>query len=433
MSYEESVEMELSASGVNRFVKAFDYTDQEWTEIELPVQSARLGPLTEEARQRLRLAAGLYLALHSTGRQFLRQQELSFAENWARIGKLAAELYEQLDCSLRGFGDRQYRGLRKSLRKLQNNATLSAKSPLLSSREEYYREIFGVWIDTLGGRLGVSRDAGNHKLGGPLVRFFQAVTYPVLAAEAPAVESISGIVDREKERRKKRRKRGETAPGQVAGSEPASTSDREGYLTYTDLGPFRIDHNIPFERQVHDYCVERGRATGVQHFVAIDTGGTVLAHASGARYAITFPEKLTLALHDPNNKIVIHISNQSAGLNTDDIGCLGFPGLEAIWRHSHGGSVARGALTPDGRAMLRGNTLEEARCRLLYIAYGVGDSFYEVLEDAFRTGRISYEPANTVYSHLICLTLCRAGILDYRFESARGRQIAGLGRTQDWG
>jgi hypothetical protein len=91
MGYKETVEMELSASGVNRFVKPFDYSDQEWTEIELSVQSARLGPLTEEARECLRRTAGLYLALHSTGRQFLRQQELSFAENWARIGKLAAE------------------------------------------------------------------------------------------------------------------------------------------------------------------------------------------------------------------------------------------------------------------------------------------------------------------------------------------------------
>ena len=50
------VEDELATSGVDRFVKAFDYSDQEWTEIELSAQWARTGPLTEEVRQRLRQA-----------------------------------------------------------------------------------------------------------------------------------------------------------------------------------------------------------------------------------------------------------------------------------------------------------------------------------------------------------------------------------------
>lgn len=423
--YQELVEIELSASGVDRFVKTFDYSDQEWAEIELSAQPARTGPLTEDVRQCMRQAGVVYLILHSIGREFLKQQELTFVANREKICGLSAELYEQLgEANARSTDDMKYRWLLKSLAKLRDDASiLSARSPQLSPREDYYHKIFGVWVDKLGGRLGVSRDEDTHKLGGPLVRFFQAVTRPVLATEAPALESISRIVDREKERRKERRKRGGRSPAQMAGSVevPARRPDAGG--NYTDLGPFRTDPNIPFDMQVHDYVVERGRATGVQHIVAVDADGTVLAHGFGKHNGfVVLPKKLADALHDPANKIVIHRYNPShTDLNAVDISNLALPGLEAIWKYGNGGNVARVALTPEGRAMLRGNTLEKALVKLLLIAHGIGSRLFDALEDAIRARNISVDQANMAYSHLVADTLCRAGILDYRSDVKRRR------------
>ena len=206
-NFQGSIAIELSASRLDQFVKKFDYTDQEWGQIELSAQSVRTSPLTEEVRHCLREAATLYLTMSSTSQQFLKQQELASIENWARIRELAAELYELLDeAAARSADDRKYRRLLNSLTKLRDDASiLSAKNPSLPAREDYYREVFRVWTDKLSGRLGLSRDADN-KLGGPLVRFFQAVTRPVLRTEPPACESISRIVAREKERRKEQKR-----------------------------------------------------------------------------------------------------------------------------------------------------------------------------------------------------------------------------------
>jgi hypothetical protein len=422
LHFRESIESELSASGVDRFVKMYDYSDQEWDEIELSAQPARAGPLTEDVRQHLRRAGNVYLTLHSAGREFLKQQELTSVENWENIRGLAAELYELLDePNVRNTDDRKYRRLQKSIANLRDEASIfSAKSPLLPPREDYYREILGIWVDKLGGELGVSRDTVTHKLGGPLVRFFQAVTCPVLATEAPALETISHIVSREKKRRRECRKNAGQVPARMAAYVEQPTRQAVGY---SDLGPFRTDPNISFDRQVHDYVVERGRTTGVQHMIAADAEGTVIAHASGGRAGFIFPGKFGAALYDYANKITIHINDPSStGLTECNVACLAFPGVEAICRHGNSDNFARGALTPKARAMLRRDTPEEACRRLGRIACGIGFRLYEVLTSAVDSGKISAVQADRVHHHVVGLCLRDAGILDYRLEKVRARR-----------
>lgn len=416
LNFAELVEIELSISGVDRFVKPFDYSDQEWAEM----KSALTSPLTEDVRKLLRRAGTVYLALHSAGREFLKQQELTSVANRANIRRLADELHEQLSETIaRIADDRKYRQLRKLLRRLRDSASISAKSPPLLPREEYYREIFGVWVDIIGGRLRVSRDTENHKLGGPLVRFFQAVAHPVLGNEAPKLESISQIVDREKQRRTERRKGGRQTLAETAGSIEVAAPGPDASGNYTELGPFRTYPGIPFDKQVHDYVVERGRTTGIQHMVAVHADGTVLAHASGNRNGFVLPTAFVSALNDPSNKIIVHRNDPSnSGLSNIDISLLASPGLEAIWRHGHGGNVARGALTPEGRAILQGSTTEEARLRLFRIAEGIGFRLYDALQSAIRARKISIDRAKMIHSHLVNLTLLRAGILAYRSETA---------------
>ena len=285
-------EIEFSALGKDSCVKTFDYSDQEWAEIELSAQPMRTGPLTEHERHRLRQAGMVYLAL-STSTEFLKQDKHARDARSEKIRRLAASLIEELvDADASNDAKKNGRRFLQSLAKLRDDPpVLATKSTPYSSRENYYREIFSVWIDNLGGTLGLSRTADTHKLGGPLTRFFQAVTNPVLGTEAPALESIYDIVGREKERRKRRRSRGGQALVQLGGfaERPAPSSytsyTDDGLFSYTDLGLFRMQPDVPFDEQAHDYVIARGRATGALHIVAVDANGTVLANGFGAHVA----------------------------------------------------------------------------------------------------------------------------------------------------
>jgi hypothetical protein len=413
--------------------EAFEYSNEEWAKIELCVQAARSRPLTEE-RRRLQQAAVEY-SLRSSTRELLKLHERRFLANRESIRWLAANLYQALSEVQARNHDNKYGRLLQSLAKLRDDKSISAaKRPpfsQLSPREDYYREILGVWVDMLGGALSYSRDADN-KVRGPLIRFFQAVTCPVLATDAPALESISDIVDREKERRKKRRKKGGQAPAQMVRSieEPMPRPDASGW--YTDLGQFRTDPVIPFDLQVHDYVVERGRATGVRHIIAVNAEGTVLAHGYGTHNGFALPMKLSAELENPANKIVIHHNHPtSAGLNIVDIAFLAAPGLEAICVHGHGGYVARGALTSKGRAMLQALPTGEAMAKLYRIANGVGEPFIDVLWDAIAAGRISHDQASQIHCHHTGLALARDGILDYQWKEARPHLRHRRDRSQD--
>lgn len=244
LNHRQICEGELAAAGVDRFVPSFDYSDEEWTEIE---QSARLTcnkQLTDEVRQRLRQAGALYLTLSRAGNKFLKQQQLASISSWQSIRRLAGELHEQLDkANVPRVDGSKYGTLLKSLAKLTNNSSISSAKSLQSPRENYYSDVLGVWLDELGGRLGLSRGSNTHKLGGPLVRFFRAVTCPVLKTDAPALETISDIVGRERDRRtatsgRERLKKNREVPlSAVEGPVRPPTLPE---IRYTDLGQLQI-------------------------------------------------------------------------------------------------------------------------------------------------------------------------------------------------
>jgi hypothetical protein len=415
-------ENELTTSGVDRFVQAFDYTNQEWAEIELTAQWARTGPLTEEVRQRLRRAGTVYLAISPASRDCVKQNELTFATNWASISELAADLSNRLVAAHpRSIIERKYSRLLQLLAELQDDSSkFSGRSLPLPPRENYYREIFAVWVDQLGGKLGISRDAASHKLGGPLVKFFLAVTQPVLIVDAPALESIARIIDRERERRKNRRKTNRRTYFQKSGSAEEPVRDYSSHA-YTDLGPFQTNPGLPFDTQVHDYVVDRTCATGAQHLVAMGADGQVLAHGYGLH--LLRGSKFLEALDNPANKIVLHIGRATdTSLSGTVMFLLGSPGLDEIWLHGLGGKLARGTLTAEARVMLRGNTPQEARERLHRIHTGLVLRFYRLLKPSVRTGAFANDQAETVHQHLVTHTLCRAGIIDYYSEQDRGAE-----------
>src|SRR5262245_46073813 len=121
-NFRELREIELSVSGVDSFVKKFDYSEQEWAEIELCAQPARTGPLTVDVRQCLRQAGAVYLTLNSVGRGLLKRQELILVAKRENIRRLAAELHELLFEANTTTGE--YKQLLKSLARLRNDPSV---------------------------------------------------------------------------------------------------------------------------------------------------------------------------------------------------------------------------------------------------------------------------------------------------------------------
>lgn len=64
-------------------------------------------------------------------------------------------------------------------------------------RMMYEWQILTNWT-CLGGKLTRSRDRETQKIGGPLARFFRAVTVPVMGARAPSLETLPDIISRKK-------------------------------------------------------------------------------------------------------------------------------------------------------------------------------------------------------------------------------------------
>jgi hypothetical protein len=64
----------------------------------------------------------------------------------------------------------------------------------------YYQRVLLLWKDTFGGRLAISRDSQDaSKIRGPLIRYFFAVTRPVMGSHTPSLQSLPDIVDRQKD------------------------------------------------------------------------------------------------------------------------------------------------------------------------------------------------------------------------------------------
>jgi hypothetical protein len=67
-------------------------------------------------------------------------------------------------------------------------------------RMAFYRDVLTCWTGA-GGTLRYSRHPTSHALQGVLVRYLQAVTQPVMGDDAPKLETIRSLIDREKKLR----------------------------------------------------------------------------------------------------------------------------------------------------------------------------------------------------------------------------------------
>jgi len=198
-------------------VALFDYSEEEWSEIEAALQVLRKEILPKTTRKELAGLARWYLA----ERAYPGRSEMQRA--WRKVALLAdrlqqvivgmAEAHVEL-LRKAGYATRSqesvyrenYREDVSALSRIIDNAQLSIKLYTRSSTDDahydnpklmYEFKVLSTWTE-LGGELRVSRHPKKGKIQGPLARFFRAVTVPVMGTSAPSPESLPDIVRRQK-------------------------------------------------------------------------------------------------------------------------------------------------------------------------------------------------------------------------------------------
>jgi hypothetical protein len=227
--------------------KPFDYNAAEWVEIEGSIKAAREKPVSEDERASLRRAAddyrravaerasGRYVSPKRSAQLYSRAARLSgqlrdaiqdsgrsrYGDAWpSKDGALIPrELTQRLVSSLLGPGRNfdvpaasvallSFGDVVDLLNVLQDALVSSSSSGMsliysISGRRDppvvYYQRVLLLWKDTFRGRLAISRDSQDpSKIAGPLIRYFFAVTRPVMGNRTPSLQSLPDIVDRQK-------------------------------------------------------------------------------------------------------------------------------------------------------------------------------------------------------------------------------------------
>lgn len=178
---------------------------------------------------------------------------------------------------------------------------------------------------------------------------------------------------------------------------------------------FGTRKGVPLGRQAQDHVVKWGRTTGDEHLILIDHKGRTVDQQRGLYNYVSVGEAADKLAHDPGQALVVHHNHPSdTGLSEGDVSMLSRPGIAAIWAHGHEGVTARGALTPEARAIFAQYPAATARLGLYAIANDAGKSFYEPVQNAVLQGDLHPDEARILHSHLLGEILRRAGILDYR-------------------
>jgi hypothetical protein len=195
--------------GAKQDAPLFEYSRAEWSNIEAAARAILPNdkPLPNEVR----------MALVDRARVYQSRTRLALAkdnQDWQKVARLSERLHQALRVAseqsveiirvVQGPREAKYvrRWLEAYLEKLLEIKD-HAEAVIIPAKEMNYRparvwyqsEVLEIWV-RLGGQLRFSRSKRGPQ--GPLIRFFQAVTGPVMGASAPSPESIPDIVRRER-------------------------------------------------------------------------------------------------------------------------------------------------------------------------------------------------------------------------------------------
>jgi hypothetical protein len=190
-------------------VLTFDYTDEQWADIERSLLDLQPDQAAlENARNELVQAARINLSElldEALGRKNI---EKWVAKEWARIEKLSDDLLRPLTrvATFEGIAPgRQpavepYKDEQLAVARLKAMAATRLAGPKIDDgfpkatrRQWFHFHVLHVWTE-LGGELRFSRHPTTGKIKGPLARYFVAATQPVCGG---SLESLRDILERQ--------------------------------------------------------------------------------------------------------------------------------------------------------------------------------------------------------------------------------------------
>jgi hypothetical protein len=192
----------------------FNYTEEEWLEIEAAIQTVRKGVLPKKVRKWLVGEARWYLADRIQPNERRAWQKAAFYIEKARqvilgIAERNLELLNRAGYPQkmnqagvnRCYGE-HLGGLARIRDEAKEIAELCKRYPTEGAHYDnpkfmYEFKVLFIWT-FLGGELRVSRHPRDGNIQGPLARFFRAVTVPVMGPSAPSPESLPEIVRRQR-------------------------------------------------------------------------------------------------------------------------------------------------------------------------------------------------------------------------------------------
>jgi len=192
--------------GAKQAAVPFDYSKAEWSNIEEPIRAIGKS-LPNDVRELLVENARDYRA------GITMQPQAKERRDWQRILRLCEHLHQVVSVMAEEevkffniYGElkeakRFRRWVDNSLRGVLQ-IKLLAKDRIKVERDPPARVLFQdnvlyIWT-YLGGQLRFARHPKTGRPQGPLIRFFQAATIPVMGASAPSLESVPNIIRRRK-------------------------------------------------------------------------------------------------------------------------------------------------------------------------------------------------------------------------------------------
>jgi hypothetical protein len=209
----------------------FDYTPEQWMEIAKSIQHFQEPDAYENALFKLRNSARSYFLATFNQPDTKRRKKL-LLKHWTKTRDLADALMSEFFWLARdelnygppdhsGNERKPYHENRFALMKIRLMATANlislggkiddgiqrfgpeaialmkttvvyADDPKTTAKSAYHSDVLDVWTE-LGGKLKISRHPNTGKLGGPLARYFSAVTLPV---HGGSPESLPDIIER---------------------------------------------------------------------------------------------------------------------------------------------------------------------------------------------------------------------------------------------
>ena len=192
-------------------VDTFDYTDEQWADIERSLLHLKPGQAAlENARNELVQAARIHLSELLDEALGHRNIEKWIAKECTRIKKLSDDLLASLTRVARfeGLGNPRpgsqpavepYKEEQLAVARLKAMAVARLARPNddgfpeATRRQWFHFHVLHVWTE-LGGELRFSRHPTTRKIKGPLARYFTAATQPVCGG---SLESLRDILKRQ--------------------------------------------------------------------------------------------------------------------------------------------------------------------------------------------------------------------------------------------